>query len=90
MPLVNQTLEVAGRRVRPDCLWPRQRLIVELDGAAAHDTETGFEEDRERDADLLAAGYRVMRITRRRFERAPELVERALRDALSGRIVPAA
>jgi very-short-patch-repair endonuclease len=90
MPLVNPTIEVGGRWIRPDCLWPHARLIVELDGRAAHAAEIGFEQDRERDADLLAAGYRAMRITRRRFERAPGRVERALRDALAGRIVAAA
>lgn len=90
MPLVNPTIEIGGHRIRPDCLWPDARLIVELDGKAGHGGEIGFEEDRERDADLLAAGYRVMRITRRRFERHPLRVERALTVALARRVVAAA
>jgi hypothetical protein len=90
MPLANPTLEIAGRRLRPDCLWPGARLIVELDGKAGHGGGISFEEDRERDAELLAVGYRVMRITRRRFERSPGRVERTLRAAFAGRIVPAA
>jgi hypothetical protein len=82
LPLVNATIEVGGRSFRPDCLWPAARLIVELDGRADHELEFGFESDRERDAELLAAGYRVMRITRRQLERDPMGVERRLRAAL--------
>jgi predicted transcriptional regulator of viral defense system len=62
-PEVNQ--RVAGHEV--DALWREQRLVVELDGRAFHDGPATFERDRERDADLLAAGYRVLRITWRRL-----------------------
>ena len=55
-----------------DFVWPAERLIAELDGAAAHRTRRAFEEDRIRDAELTAAGYRVMRFTHRRLEREPE------------------
>ena len=82
-PLVNPTLHIAGRTFRPDCLWPDQRLIVELDGRADHELELGFESDRERDAELVAAGYRVIRITRRQLELDPDGVERRLRAALA-------
>ena len=44
-----------------DMLWRPQRLIAELDGRAYH--EHTFEEDRERDAHLLAHGLRTVRIT---------------------------
>jgi hypothetical protein len=59
-PEVNQ--RVAGYEV--DMLWRPQRLVAELDGRAYHD---GFEQDRERDADLLAAGLRVVRVTWKRL-----------------------
>jgi very-short-patch-repair endonuclease len=49
-----------------DFYWPEQRLVVEVDGRAAHQTRTAFERDRARDAELTAAGYRVMRFTERR------------------------
>ena len=49
-------------------LWRPQRLIVELDGRQhAH----SFEQDRERDAHLLAHGLRTLRITWQRLTRTP-------------------
>jgi very-short-patch-repair endonuclease len=38
-------------------------LIVELDGYAYHRTRKSFERDRRRDAALLTAGYRTLRVT---------------------------
>jgi very-short-patch-repair endonuclease/predicted transcriptional regulator of viral defense system len=64
-PEVNQS--VGGYEV--DMLWREARLIVELDGRRYHHTR--FEEDRERDSELTAAGYRVMRITWRRVVESP-------------------
>ena len=51
-------------------LWRSQRLVAELDGRAYH--ENAFEEDRERDATLVAAGLRVVRVTWRRLTRQEE------------------
>jgi len=59
-PEVNAT--VAGYEV--DMLWRTQRLIAELDGRTYHGD---FERDRDKDADLLAAGHRVVRVTWRRL-----------------------
>jgi very-short-patch-repair endonuclease len=65
-PEVNQ--QIAGYEV--DMLWRSQRLVAELDGRAYH--ENAFEEDRERDATLVAAGLRVVRVTWRRLTRQEE------------------
>jgi very-short-patch-repair endonuclease len=46
-----------------DFLWPRASLVVELDGAAAHNTRTAFNADRLRDRRLWRAGLRTMRLT---------------------------
>jgi hypothetical protein len=62
-PLVNHSIEVEGRTVIPDFLWPEQRLIVETDGRETHETAAAFQRDRERDQRLLAAGYRSIRVT---------------------------
>jgi very-short-patch-repair endonuclease len=66
-PRFNADLAVAGRFFSVDCLWPDQRLIVELDGRAVHGTARAFEADRERDRLLLVDGWRVMRITWRQL-----------------------
>jgi very-short-patch-repair endonuclease len=52
---------VAGLVV--DFCWPEQRLIVEVDGYAWHNSRRSFEVDRQRDVKLTLAGYRVIRIT---------------------------
>ncbi len=61
---------IAGYEV--DMLWRAERLIVELDGRAAHDRSQTFEHDRERDAELTDAGFRVVRVTWRRLREQPE------------------
>ena len=67
-----------------DCVWFSRRLIVELDGRAAHDTALAFEWDRERDRVLSAAGWRVIRITWRQLHQTPERVAADLRRLLVG------
>ena len=50
-----------------DMLWRDQRLIVEVDSYAFHSSRAAFERDRRRDANLQAAGYRILRITWRQI-----------------------
>src|SRR3712207_3661029 len=66
-----------------DFLWPDARLIVETDGAATHLTARAFQRDRERDFDLTARGYRVVRITWRQLTLQPDTVARRLRSLLA-------
>jgi very-short-patch-repair endonuclease len=75
-------VEVEGYEV--DAAWPKRRLLVELDGFAFHHHREAFERDRIRDAALLLAGYRVIRITHRRLTREPLAVAAQVR-ALLGR-----
>jgi hypothetical protein len=77
-PEVNQ--RVAGYEV--DMLWRRQRLIAELDGRRFHEHSRAFEHDRDKDATLLAAGYRVIRVTWQRLARQPEREAERLRALL--------
>jgi Transcriptional regulator, AbiEi antitoxin len=67
-PLYNVTL--FGREV--DVYYPDARLIVELDGWPFHRTKIAFENDRDRDATMLAHGIATVRITRERLENAPD------------------
>lgn len=52
-----------------DVLFPVAMLVVEIDGFATHGDRAAFERDRRRDADLLGAGYRVLRVTWRQLDR---------------------
>lgn len=69
-PAVN--VPVGGIEV--DFLWPGARVVVELDGYAFHSDRAAFERDRERDARLQLAGYRVLRVTHRRLVEEPDAV----------------
>ena len=85
-PVVNRRFG----RYRPDFLWPEHKLIVETDGWAGHGHRTAFEDDRARDAALLAAGWRVLRVTYRRLRREPTLVAAQLAAVLAQAAAPIA
>jgi len=81
-PHVNQRLIVGtatgARPYFPDLRWPQQRLIVEVD-SAWHDGHIAQELDAARQAELEAAGERVLRTTRERALADPrQLVTRLL------------
>ena len=65
-----------------DFLWPHHRLIVETDGAETHTTRAAFERDRVRDAELTAAGFRVVRLTHSRVTDRSAAVAKTLRALL--------
>jgi very-short-patch-repair endonuclease len=73
-----------------DFVWREQWLIVETDGAAAHSGERRRVRDLERDAELAAAGWRVIRITYERLLREPERVADQVGRALTPSRRPAA
>ena len=62
-PDVGKPLRINGRRVIPDFRWPRQRLVIEADGARWHDNAIARQDDAERQALLEATGDRVVRVT---------------------------
>jgi very-short-patch-repair endonuclease len=78
-PQVNQ--RVAGYEV--DMLWRAERLIVELDGRRFHEHPRAFERDRDRDADLAARGFTVVRVTWQRVVRQPRREVQRLRALLA-------
>jgi len=77
-PLVNQ--EIEGYTV--DFVWPEQRVIVETDGWQAHGTRRAFESDRRRDADLMAAHWRPLRMTWKRLTTEDMKVAAQLKEVL--------
>src|SRR3954454_7511830 len=77
IPRPQTNVITAGREV--DGVWHRERLVVEIDSREHHLTTAAFEEDRRRDADLMLAGYRVLRITWRRLRDEPDAVAETLR-----------
>jgi very-short-patch-repair endonuclease len=88
LPRPEVNVHIAGYEC--DFVWREQRLIVETDGAAAHSGERRRVRDLERDAELAAAGWRVIRITYERLLREPERVADQVGRALTPRRRPAA
>ncbi len=77
-PMVN--VRLLGFEV--DFLWREARLVVEMDGFAAHGHRGAFEKDRRRDQVLIAAGYRVIRVTWRQLCEEPVAVAARIAQAL--------
>jgi Protein of unknown function (DUF559) len=61
LPAPVANVRVAGFLV--DFHWPGTDLVVEGDGFTYHSMPTVFESDRDRDQQLMLAGYRVARFT---------------------------
>jgi hypothetical protein len=59
---VNAPYRLACGTVYPDLRWPELRLIVEVDSAEWHDDPLAQLADRVRQAELEAAGERVLRV----------------------------
>lgn len=78
-PLTNHV--VAGHEV--DLVWLERKLVVEFDSRKWHGDRRAFETDRRRDQDLVAAGYRVIRVTARQLEQEPFGVIARLAAALA-------
>ena len=70
-------VRVAGHQV--DAVWFDRKLAVELDSHLAHGTAARLEADHQRDMDLLAAGYTVLRYTWRQVTQQPEQIAAELR-----------
>lgn len=81
-PQVNVT--VCGLTV--DVFWPRQRLVVELDGQRGHGTTAQVARDHARDLRLRAAGFTVRRYGWDQVTRQPELVLVDLGAALGSKV----
>ena len=68
-----------------DVLYPRERVIVEVDGYPFHSDRHSFERDRKRDVVMLAAGVVTVRITDERMKREPEQEAGRLHAILAAR-----
>jgi very-short-patch-repair endonuclease len=75
---------------RLDFAWPDLKVAVETDGWGTHGRRAAFEDDRAKDAMLLAAGWRVLRVTWRRLVREPMLVAAQLAAVLAQATAPSA
>jgi predicted transcriptional regulator of viral defense system len=73
-----------------DALFPAERVIVELDGWDFHKSKISFEDDRERDAEMLAHDHVTVRMTWERIHGRPRREARRLRTILDQAHAPKA
>jgi very-short-patch-repair endonuclease len=83
LPRLNTHVVVGSRLVEADAVFPGHGLIVELDGAATHDTTPAFHADRRRDAALASHGFQTLRYTWERVMGEPATVTAELRAVLA-------
>jgi len=70
-------------RYRPDMLWRKHRLIVELDGEDAHSTPAQLQADAARQTHLESRGFTVLRFTWWELELEAEKVAAKVRSYLT-------
>jgi hypothetical protein len=90
MPRPDVNVEVEGCEC--DFVWVDLRLVVETDGAAAHGTRRARKRDPARDARLMAAGWRVWRVSWEEVAEDPagvaEQLQRLLTPAPAAPVAP--
>jgi very-short-patch-repair endonuclease len=69
-----------------DFAFPLHRLNIEVDGWATHGRRESFERDRQRDAELGAAGWHVTRFTWRSVTRRPKWVAATIAATIAHRL----
>jgi Transcriptional regulator, AbiEi antitoxin/AbiEi antitoxin C-terminal domain/Protein of unknown function (DUF559) len=84
-PQTNAMVHLPDTSHEVDCLWPAQKVTVELDSYDIHTTRAAFERDRGRDRALQAAGYRVLRLTWRQLHDEADAIARQLAPLLGRR-----
>jgi predicted transcriptional regulator of viral defense system len=83
LPAPSMNHVVVGYEI--DAYWPHARFGVELDIYETHGSRLSFEEDRERDDELLLAGIETTRVTGPRLAREPGAVVESVRRHLARR-----
>ena len=71
-------MNISVGRHRVDFFWRAEQFVVEIDGFAVQSEASKFESDRRRDAELAAAGVRVVRVSWRQLDNEPEAVARQI------------
>lgn len=82
-PACNVPLCAEGERFIVDFFWEQARVVVETDGRETHETPAAFQDDRRRDQFLVAAGYRVQRVTWDQIHGEREAVLRRVSRAIA-------
>jgi very-short-patch-repair endonuclease len=80
LPIPRVNIYVQGWLV--DAHWPEHKLVVEIDGPQGHRTPAQLYSDHQRDLELRAAGYIILRYTERQLIETPAAVAADIRRYL--------
>jgi very-short-patch-repair endonuclease len=80
LPIPEVNVYVHGWLV--DAHWPGSKLVVEIDGLRGHRSPAQLYTDHQRDLELRAAGYIVLRYTERQLKDTPAAVAADIRRYL--------
>jgi hypothetical protein len=81
LPMPEVNVRIGSRTV--DFLWRDRQLVVETDGYRYHRGQAAFEDDHDRDLELRAQGYNVLRFTYRQVTEHPKDLARLLTKELA-------
>jgi very-short-patch-repair endonuclease len=70
-PRVNYRVRVGGRTRYLDLAWPDHKVAIEFDGFVPHSSRRVFDDDRVRQNALVAAGWRIFRLTKTALDADP-------------------
>jgi very-short-patch-repair endonuclease len=85
VPVFHHRVRTALRTYELDFAFVPEHIAIEVDGWAYHGSRRAFESDRERDAELAAAGWLVLRFTWYQVRRRPAWVAARISDAIGRR-----
>ena len=81
-PEINAPLRFGTQRIVPDYLWRAKRVAIEADSRTWHEHKLTREHDADKQAQLEAAGLRVLRISWNQITRSPQQTLARIRAAL--------
>jgi very-short-patch-repair endonuclease len=81
-PEINAPLRFGTETIIPDYLWRAHRVAIEADSVTWHDHKLTREHDAHKQAQLEAAGLRVLRITWAQITRSPQQTLERIHAAL--------
>lgn len=82
LPTFQHWIQVRGEWRRIDFAYVEQKIAIEVDGYDVHTLPSVFVDDRVRQNDLIAAGWRVLRFSYDQLVRHPDTVIRQILDLL--------
>ena len=74
LPIGDPFSPIRLERYRPDMMWRAQHVVVEYDGDEFHSGERAIAYDARRDAEMIRAGWRVIRLVDADLSDRPEWV----------------